>query len=219
MRRLDSGCAEFRFVTVLKGPNRHRIQAVRNSETPIANKKTMKTIQVGEVVPMDSVTTINGTELKLKNSEGLVYLRLARFSGCPVCNFQIKQFAGKMDTLKAKGILAAFVLHSEAEVIQENQGTAPWSKDLNWVADPKRSIYQAVGAEKSAWALFSFSGLSLALKYAKDFAFPRKGDESGPNQRPMDLLINSADGKVMAMHYGKRFADTWSIDQVLKASS
>jgi hypothetical protein len=46
-------------------------------------------------------------------------------------------------------------------------------------------------------------------------AFKKLGKEDEIKQRPMDILIDSKDGKVVAVKYGKNISDRWSADEVV----
>ena len=60
------------------------------------------TIQAGDIIPFDSVTTVNGQEIPLKkvSSHPYIHLQLRRYTGCPVCNFHLKQYSNSIEKIK-----------------------------------------------------------------------------------------------------------------------
>jgi hypothetical protein len=86
-------------------------------------------------------------------------------------------------------------LHSSKEIIQENQGSADWSRKMNWIADPKFDFYKKVGAEEqSVGYLLNLRGWARILGRGEH----RTGlkQDTGANketilQRPMEILVGN----------------------------
>lgn len=93
-----------------------------------------------------------------------------------------------------------------------------WSKKLDFIADQPRKLYKAVGAEAnlSFFETYNLKSIKAVFKIRKEMkAFKKLGKEDGINQRPIDILIDSKDGKVVAVKYGKNISDRWSVDEVV----
>jgi hypothetical protein len=82
-------------------------------------------------------------------------------------------------------------LHSAKEIIQENQGTALWSRKLNWVADPKKDLYALVGAEASnVWVSGSiWTTIVSTIQGKNELVTGMKYDNEDLMQQPMELLV------------------------------
>lgn len=120
------------------------------------------------------------------------------------------------------------VLHTNKELIQENQGSAEWSKDMNWVADPGFETYKKLGVGRQPlWrALFSWTVLVTAVRgmfhrmffgrTPLDF-FRRSLSDPVRTQVPLDLFIDTRSGLITALGYGPSLSDhktaDWAIEQ------
>lgn len=176
-----------------------------------------KKLAAGDVFPVSHLQTIKDKEILLKNSSGLIHLSLARHSGCLFCNYAINQYSQSITKLQKENIKTVFVFQSNAKIIIANQGEAPWSKNLTFVADPSRSLYLKTGAEASAWKTM----MSLPFLRSKNFQpiiFKDTGT-TGRNQMPADFLIDTSTGVVLASKYGERTYDRWTVEDVLEIAS
>eukprot|EP00835_Amoeboradix_gromovi_P000990 NODE_38_length_30618_cov_0.377142.p13 type:complete len:216 gc:universal NODE_38_length_30618_cov_0.377142:19268-18621(-) len=178
-----------------------------------------KHLQEGDIVPIDSITTISDAKIDLKGSNGLIHLSLRRFSGCPICNLKMVAISTHLKDLKDALIREVIVLHSEKKVIQENQGKATWSAGLEFVADPSKQIYKAFGCKNGSMIkMMKFSVIKAIIagkKITKQFSNPKK-EEGGSKLLPMDAIIDCSNGKIVKIYYGKNAGDQWTVDEILK---
>lgn len=183
-------------------------------------------LKVGDRVPFDCVETVLDETILLANpvatppAATLLHVQLRRFSGCPVCNFHLRQFAARAAELRSKCHLQSVVVfHSTKEVIVENQGSAEWAAMLDFVADPTRALYKLCGAEKSGWKyLFRlrWKTLVLGMRGMRGLLATRHwGAEAGITQQPMDMLVDVKSGCILDLKYGTDPADSWSVQEVL----
>ena len=63
----------------------------------------------------------------------------------PSSNLNYRAYSRKLVEVEKADCEFVVVLHTNKELIQENQGTAEWSKGMHWVADPKFETYKALG--------------------------------------------------------------------------
>ena len=178
----------------------------------------MTLISVGDRVPIDSVTTIDNQVISLINGKGLVHLQLKRFSGCPLCNVHMRFIANHLEDFEKVGLKEILVLHSDPSIIQENQGTAEWSKGLTFVGDPKKEIYAKFGVgEVSGKSAFLSPRILKIVAEGKKYVkgFKRAGDESGKLTKPAEMIIDTSCGKIIAIKYGENVYDQWTIEEIL----
>ncbi|KAI8898251.1 hypothetical protein BC833DRAFT_620508 [Globomyces pollinis-pini] len=177
------------------------------------------TIRVGDVVPFESITTIQNEVIELNQSaNGLIHLHFARHSGCPICNYHLKKYSSKINIVKTSGVLPVFVFHSKPDTVRKNQGEVPWAKDLHLVGDGTKAFYKKLGIDSSKVSFLNFRSMFIQLKYMNIFKFQDQGDELGTDQRPMDLLIDSKTGIILEMKYGVHPSDRWDVQTVLQFS-
>ena len=143
-------------------------------------------------------------------SGGLLHLQFRRFAGCPICNLHLRAFARHIGKLEAAKVTTVAFFHSSAEVMRPLQGDLPFPV----VADLERRWYQRFAVERSALAAMHPSAMWAAMRgLIGTNANPTKG-EGGASGLPADFLI-SAEGTVLASHYGTHADDSWSVEQVL----
>jgi hypothetical protein len=115
-------------------------------------------------------------------------------------------------------------MHSSKELIASNQ--ADWTSTFNFVSDPKKDLYTAIGAESapSFWSYCKRNAKNWRLAAEIPRAVwrlmqgKRWGAEQGLYQIPADVLVDLKTGKVLAVHYGEDSNDQWSVEQVVEAS-
>ncbi len=188
----------------------------------MTNEKGKKTkrlnakLQVGEVFPLERLAILDGSEVRLRKGEGLLHLHLARYTGCPVCNFHFKQFAEGYGQVKSKGIKSVFVLHSSKEDILEHQLTMSWTTSLNFISDEKKEIYGAVGLEPlSLWE--TIKSIPALIKAIRQVGYNKKYQKNREPQyqRPADILIDLKNGKIVDFKIASSQGDRWDFQQVI----
>ena len=180
-------------------------------------KHSENLFKIGDIVPVDKLTTINDKEILLKGGEGLIHFQLRRFSGCPLCNVHMKLIASHITEIQACNVKEVIVLHSAADIIKENQGRLDWAKELTFIADPSKHLYKSFGATESGFKSVmnaatlkaAFEGVSITK------LFKREGAEGGKHQNPMEAIIDTSTGKIIDIHYGTSFYDQWSVEELL----
>ncbi|WP_371493449.1 AhpC/TSA family protein [Kitasatospora sp. NBC_00374] len=179
----------------------------------------MPRLQIGITAPDLTLTDVTGASVPLPYPDGLVHLQFRRFAGCPVCNLHLRRFAVRHGELRAARVLEVAVFHSPASEL------APYVDGLPFplVADPGQAIYRAYGVERGARALLDPRVWPTIVRAAaRSLVAVLRGRERLPAARPLggryglpaDFLV-SADGRVLAAHYGAHAADHWSVEQVL----
>lgn len=175
---------------------------------------------VNDTFPINRLETIRGETINLWGGQGIVHLVLARHTGCIFCNFEMNKYSGKLERVKAAGIAPVFVIQSSAQVVVANQGEAPFSKMLTLVADPKRDIYVAAGVEVSSFIMLKSLWRAFKSDYTSFFCqikdFVKEVGVAEHKQVPANFLIDSSDGKIIAVHYGKSLYDQWGPDEVVR---
>lgn len=173
---------------------------------------------VGDQFPVESLTTVDGKVILFKNQSGLIHFELRRFSGCPLCNLHIKHLSDALPKLKAAGIKEEVVVfHSEAHIIKENQLQAPFTKGIQFIADPELQLYKQFGIEdfdESKWELAPIIKVEeegLQLPGAQAMLKNHGKGKGGENKKPLDVLVDTATGKITAIHYGQDPYDQWSV--------
>lgn len=179
----------------------------------------MPRLQIGTTAPDLALTDVTGTSVPVPHPDGLAHLQFRRFAGCPVCNLHLRGFAVRHGELRAAGVLETAVFHSPASEL------APYADSLPFplVADPGQALYRAYGVERGVRALLDPRVWPTIVRAAAGSLVPLlRGRERLPAARPLggryglpaDFLV-SADGRILAAHYGAHAADHWSVDQVL----
>eukprot|EP00834_Sanchytrium_tribonematis_P006548 NODE_492_length_6837_cov_0.395963.p5 type:complete len:183 gc:universal NODE_492_length_6837_cov_0.395963:6680-6132(-) len=171
---------------------------------------------VGDQFPKNELKTVKNDEIDLFKSNEIIHLVLRRFSGCPICNVYLKLLSSRIPDIKNAGIRSLFVFHSTADVILENQGTAEWASELEFIADPDKLLYKELGAFTASKTAFLHPKILKVVKEGLSLvkSYKRNGDEAGKNQLPMEIMIKN--GKIIAIHYGLDPYDQWSVDQILE---
>ncbi|KAJ3097313.1 hypothetical protein HDU97_004962 [Phlyctochytrium planicorne] len=179
------------------------------------------TIAIGDVFPFETLTSIHDQPIAFRGKEkGLIHLQLRRFAGCPICNTHLRSISKGFDRLTAAGVTEVIAFHSEKEVIQEIHETVEWTRGFTFVADPERGIYKKLGADMTTlleylWS-FKLSTVAAAFGGIATTFRSRWGAEAGVTQRPMDVLVDARDGRVVDFKYGEGPDDQWSLAEVLE---
>ncbi|KAJ3301649.1 hypothetical protein HDV03_000528 [Kappamyces sp. JEL0829] len=176
-------------------------------------------IAAGEIFPIAELVTTSDKKIAVRGDTGFLHLHLARYSGCPICNYHFKKYSARLQEVKEQHIETVFVLHSTKDTIIENQGSMLWTTKLNFVADPNRHVYKAAGRTSALSFFRMFDRKTRAigksmLPYIKSvemFGF----FNGGLSQRPIDLLIDRRSGLVLATHVGEHLSDRWDVDMLL----
>ena len=172
-------------------------------------------LQIGQKLPLESIKTIMNKDIALAHGSGLIHIQMRRFSGCPLCNVHLVLLAERMTEIAAKGIIEVVVFRTSDVIIKENQGSVEWAKDLNFFGDEEGKLYKLFGIEnKGMMGYMNLKAIKLGLsgmKYVKGY---RKFGKKVYNC-PMDILVDSSTGTIVALKYGTTVYDQWSVDELL----
>lgn len=177
------------------------------------NKTANAHFAVGDVVTARELATIQGEPVQIPDPARIVHLQFRRYSGCPVCNLHLRSFSRRHEELSVAGIREVVLFHSPVAPMLEFQGQLPFDV----VADPLREVYGEFGVGNvsigAALDPRSWRAAARALTAAESLrGATGKGEEH--MGAPADFLIAST-GEILAVKYGKRVDDHWSVDEVL----
>jgi peroxiredoxin len=163
--------------------------------------------------PAFSAESLSGKTVSLedyKNKNLLV--KFYRFATCPVCNLHLRNFVKQYDELKKEGLEVVIIYHSPKWRMEKN---FPQDIPFELLSDPGKNIFRKYGVESSLAGMFSWRLMRdymLALKAG--YPTGMLSHDGGVMGHPADFIINKQ-GKIVFAHYGKNYADSLSIKQVI----
>lgn len=167
--------------------------------------------------PLFSTHDIYGTTINLQQFKGQkVYLAFERNAGCPVCNLRMNELLKQADVFASAGVKMIFVYESPVDTMKEYLGDNTYP--FHFVADPKNTLYNLYGVERSLLKVLQslFHGLMAKVKEGtKLFRKPMKQD-GHMDRIPAEFIIDET-GKIKLAHYGRFVGDHLSLE-VLKKS-
>lgn len=119
-----------------------------------------------------------------------------------------RQFAARHQEFVRRGVALVRVFHSPPEALR-TFAEGPTAVPFPVVADPGRSAYRAYGISSSWLALLRPGALARIREARAHGIKPRWRDalRDGIGGCPADFLVR-ADGRLLAVHYGRHFADS-----------
>lgn len=166
-------------------------------------------VKPGEQVALSLVNIHDETVPIPRPGARYIHLQFHRYAGCPICNLTLQPYLKRDAELKAAGIQEVVVFHSPKEHLLPYQGRFPFDV----VADPERKLYARFGVGTSVFALLDVRSWPAIVQGHSLPDGPHSDPEDTALGRPADFLLTS-DGRVVASHYGRHAADTWTVDQV-----
>lgn len=173
--------------------------------------------RVGEILPAFELETLAHGRLGVP-APGLIHLQFRRFSGCPVCNVQLRRFASAHTELSAAGVRTVSLFYSSRAAMLDYQHELPHPV----VADEHRRFFDEFGVERSRWAAAhprAWATATFGLLSGPSNPFEREA----PDGLPADFLIERGESpqsgrgaQIVALHYGLFIDDQWSVDDVLR---
>lgn len=167
----------------------------------------------GDEAPDFTLPAVDGGQVTLSDLDPLVHLAFVRYAGCPSCLLHARRYARRIDEVEGAGVTPLVVFHSPVEDLRETVGAATAIRVL---ADPAKEVYGDYGVEEDwtgivSWATLaeSIAGMVSGLRWR-----PSMGRPSFTGL-PADFVIGE-DREVLAAHYGDHFADSWTVDDVLR---
>ena len=107
-------------------------------------EKIMTKIQVGEVIPKRSLTTIASERVNIPDPTHLVHLQFRRYAGCPFCSLHLHSFIARCDEIAAAGIRPVVAFYSSAAALLPYfDNDTPFAV----IADPDKKLYREFGVE------------------------------------------------------------------------
>ena len=176
--------------------------------------------RVGDVFPTLELTATSGQLVTVPDSAGdVVHLQLRRFAGCPICNLHLRSIVDRHDEIRSRGIREVVVFHSTAAELAKHEAELPFPL----IADPERELYERLGVERRVSSLLRLRALRAAFA-GETAAFGKRSTKRGalgpvrPTGGrlglPADFLI-AADGRIIAVKYGRHAYDQWTVDELL----
>jgi peroxiredoxin len=183
-------------------------------QTQTGQKIEISPMRKGDIVKPRKLTTIRGKQIDLPDPAYLVHLQFRRYAGCPVCNLHLRTIAKRNDDILAAGIKEVVVFHSKAETMLEFQNQLPFAA----IPDPEKRLYAEFGADRKMSRVAALNPRSWFIAINALARAPTLHGASGKGEEtmglPADFLIDS-NGEILAVNYGKRVDDHWSVDKLL----
>lgn len=170
----------------------------------------MSKLQTGAPLQPQQWRDVHNNPVDVPHSNRWTHIQFRRYSGCAVCNLHLHSFITRQPELESAGIQEVVVFNSTQERILADQPNSPF----HLIADPRKHLYQQFGVDKSLLAVFNPAVWLFALRGALQFGVQLPRDNETSFGLPADFLVN-AQGKLVAVQYGKHANDQWSIDEVL----
>ena len=171
-------------------------------------------LRVGGVIQPVELETINGDLIRIPDPKRRIHLQFRRYAGCPVCNLHLRSIAKRYDEIASSNVREVAVFHSKRENMVELQGQLPFDT----IADPEKKLYAMFGANRKMSPLAALNPRSWVAAVNALIRAPTlrgaRGNGEGTMGLPSDFLIDT-NGKILAVNYGKRIDDHWSVDRLL----
>lgn len=170
-------------------------------------------LNVGSAAPVFTAEALGGQRVDLSALRGRpLLLKFYRFATCPVCNLHMHRFIKDYPALQALGLTTVVLYHSPASKLEQANVELP---SFPLVPDPEKKIFKAYGVERGLAGMFSFTVMREYF-HALKAGFPPGmfSADGGVTGNPADFIID-ADGQIAYAHYGRQYADSLDVEQVL----
>lgn len=170
-------------------------------------------LKKGCLSPDISVNSVSNKPISIQALRGnKVFIKFHRFSGCPVCQYQIHKIIKEQHKLNDAGIKTILLMHSSKKNILANFNE---TEGLYIIADKQKIFFKKYQVEFSLKKLFNFSTWRITFASMFRGYFPQFAKfEGGITGVPADFLLDEK-GCIKELKYGKHFGDSWSIAEVL----
>lgn len=187
---------------------------IENRSKDRETSKHNASLKTGDKIELIELTTIHGDQVKIPDQKHLIHLQFRRYAGCPVCNLHLRSVAKRHSEIVAAGINEVVVFYSTRETMLEFQNMLPFAA----IADPEKKLYGKFGADRRMSPLAALNPRSWFTALNAIARSPSlkgaKGNGESTMGLPSDFLIDPI-GRILALNYGERVDDHWSVDQLL----
>ena len=171
-------------------------------------------LTLNQIAPPIKTKTISGVDIDLKGLQGKkVLIKFHRFSGCPVAQNEVSEYIQRQKELFSAGIETIVFLHNNKEKV------LPVFKELpgfHMIADREKKFYKTYQAQFSWKPMFSLASWGAIFSAFFHGYFPRFTKfQGGVIGIPADFLLDEK-SRIVDIHYGRHFGDSWSVSDVLR---
>jgi peroxiredoxin len=170
-------------------------------------------LKIGNNAPSIAAEALTGKKVSLDDYKNKnVLIKFYRFATCPICNLHLRNFVRRFDDIQRQDLSVLCIFHSPISTMEKNLAA---SLPFELLADPEKKTFRSYGVESSLGGMFSWNVMRdyfLALKAG--FPSGMLSHEGGIKGHPADFIINR-DGKIVFAHYGRNYADSLSVDEVV----
>lgn len=174
-------------------------------------------LQVQQTAPDFNTNDVFNNIVSLRAFKGKkIYLAFMRFAGCPVCNLRVHSLLKHAATFKEKNIEVVLVYESSVDNMRMYLEDA--SYPFTFVSDPKNTLYDSYGVEKSWGKLLAsmFKGM-IAKVLAGEKLFKKKPKVDGHMNRMEAEFLIDEQGKISIAYYGSFLGDNVAVEKILNA--
>jgi peroxiredoxin len=170
-------------------------------------------LTINQLAPEIIARTITGESIDLYKMKGKkVLIKFHRFSGCPVAQREISEFAKRQKELFHAGIETIVFLHNSIDKVLPVFKEIP---GLHLIADQEKSFYKSYQAQFKWSQLLSFASWRVTIAAIFHGYFPKFSKfQGGVIGIPADFLVDEK-SRIVDLHYGKHFGDSWTVSDVL----
>jgi peroxiredoxin len=173
-------------------------------------------LKIGNAAPHFKAEALTGKMVSLNDYRNKnLLIKFYRFATCPICNLHLRNFVRRFDDVQRHGLSVLCVFHSPISSMEKNlAATLPFEL----LSDPQKKIFQSYGVQSSWSGMFAWDVMRdyfLAMKAG--FSSGMLSHDGGVKGHPADFIIDK-DGRIVYTHYGRNYADSLSVDQVITIS-
>lgn len=141
-----------------------------------------------------------------------VLIKFHRFSGCPVCQYQIHEIIDRQNELNDAGIETIVFMHSSKDKILSNFKEVP---GLHIISDKQKTYFKLFHSRFLWKKIFSIATWQIIFVSVFKGYFPHFNKfEGGVVGVPSDFLLDDK-SMIADLQYGKHFGDSWTVSEVL----
>jgi thioredoxin-dependent peroxiredoxin len=182
--------------------------------TPINQYPESMRIAPGQAAPDFTVVDLDGHSRNLGDYRGRpLLLQFYRYSGCPMCDLRLHDFARDYPSLAGDGLSVIAFFHSSAPRLRRHFARRPMPFPI--VGDSDWQTYRSFGVEQSVWRfLATMLKPSFYVDWARSLMLGFWGAfDLRMDVMPADFLIDG-DGVVRLAHYGRDFGDHLTTEEL-----